>query len=100
MTLTQGRTRPSAIRHLEAPPWLCGSQAGLVTPFLERGVLGLVLSSIFREAWDGNRQKLTLHFKDTYFLALPGLSCGTWDLLCHVGSFKLWHVGSSSLTRD
>ena len=29
-----------------------------------------------------------------FCLAVPGLSCGRWDLQ----SF-LWHVGSSSLTR-
>ena len=56
------------------------------------------------------------------YLAALGLSCGMWDLRCHMrdlrchmqdlhcgvvgslvavcGIFQLWHVGSSSLTRD
>ena len=50
-------------------------------------------------------------FKNIYlfiYLAVPGLSCSTWDLLCGMRALSCgmqtlscsMHVGSSSLTRD
>ena len=40
-------------------------------------------------------EHLLIFQKIFIYLAVPGLSCGTWDL-----QSLLWQVGSSSLTRD
>ena len=40
-------------------------------------------------------EHLLIFFLIFIYLAMPGLSCGTWDL-----QSLLWQVGSSSLTRD
>ena len=34
------------------------------------------------------------------YVAASGLSCGMWDLYLQHASSQLWHVGSSSPTRD
>ena len=42
----------------------------------------------------------------SFFFPMPGLffflmvACGIFDLHCSAQNLQLWHVGSSSLTRD
>ena len=60
---------------------------------LKRGALRYKLS---QEVLCLGARKLGFYiffFNIYFYLAAPGLSCGTWDL-------KLQHVGSSSLHRD
>lgn len=86
VTLAQGRTRPSAIRHLEAPRWLCGSQAGLVTPFPERGYWGLSsLPSSGKPGMGTARSspsilKIRISWLCQVLAVARGTFCGTWDL--------------------
>ena len=50
-----------------------------------------------------DKVNFNLCFFFSIYLAAPGLICHLWNLLSllqHGQTLKLWHVGSSSLTRD